>query len=42
MCLKDINISGRMGGEEEPKVYVVYNVHIVQKVWGKNETSDML
>ena len=31
MCLKDINISGRIGGEEEPKVHVVYDIHIVQR-----------
>jgi len=24
-------MSGRMGGEEEPKVHVVYDVHIVQR-----------
>ena len=31
MCLKVIIMSGRMGGEEDPKVHVVYDVHIVQR-----------
>ena len=31
MCLKDINMSGRIGEEEEAKVHVVYDIHIVQR-----------